>query len=249
MEFHASKFYENRACHFGPARGAQPKFVRGGHEINWVSTLKYIGIYLDCSTKNLFSPHYSKKVIKAHSVTHAVLHVESMIGTLPPWEGRILYIGWIDPHLVHGCECLLDTTPFLLMEQEKVQCSIIRQLLSVNSRSMIALLFTETGLQPLQVHRLILTLHYLQYPFKYPSHTHAYHALQDSTSLVQSGSKCWYSELTESVASFGDSSLTLLLLNTSNDDTGINALIKSVWKLSNTMLNLELQTLLKAYLL
>jgi hypothetical protein len=34
--------------------------------------------------------------------------MESIIGTLPPWEAKKLYMAQIDPHLIHGYEVILD---------------------------------------------------------------------------------------------------------------------------------------------
>jgi hypothetical protein len=48
-----------------------------------------------------------------------------MIGHLPPFEGKKLYMACIDPHLVFGCEVILDVDKVLLRHLEEVQHSYL----------------------------------------------------------------------------------------------------------------------------
>ncbi|KAF9254168.1 hypothetical protein L218DRAFT_808664, partial [Marasmius fiardii PR-910] len=61
------------------------------------------------SFATVMTPHYEGKAAKAQSVAHGVLHVDSMIVTLPPNVGHILYMGSVDRYLIYGCEIALDT--------------------------------------------------------------------------------------------------------------------------------------------
>jgi hypothetical protein len=65
-----------------------------------------------------------------------------MIGALPPREGLQLYEARVDPHLTSGCEVVLDTEVYLVAHLEK--------LLDLNLRCMLPVLFTETGILPMQ---------------------------------------------------------------------------------------------------
>jgi hypothetical protein len=55
-----------------------------------------------------------------------------MIGTLPPWEGKILYMARVDPHPIGAAEVALDVDESLLHELEDVQHSFLRRLLDLN---------------------------------------------------------------------------------------------------------------------
>jgi hypothetical protein len=55
-----------------------------------------------------FSLHYKNKATLARQSGHAILAVESLISSLPPKEGQILYTARVDPHLISGCEVVLD---------------------------------------------------------------------------------------------------------------------------------------------
>ncbi|KAJ7106410.1 hypothetical protein C8R43DRAFT_1080688 [Mycena crocata] len=86
-----------------------------------------------------------------------------MVGVLPPREGLQLYKARVDPHLTAGCEVVLDTDLSLVAHLEKPQKHFLRRLLGLNPRSMLAILFTETGLLPIRYRRAILALGYAVY--------------------------------------------------------------------------------------
>jgi hypothetical protein len=76
--------------------------------------------------------------------------VKDSIGCLPPPQGIQLYMARIDPHLTFGCEVALDVTQAHVSKLEDVQHEYLRQLLGLNRRSVIAILFSETGIIPLR---------------------------------------------------------------------------------------------------
>jgi hypothetical protein len=105
------------------------------------------------------------KATKAQACAHTIFGAESVIGrgNLPPREGRQLYFARVDPHLTAGCDLCLDTSPSFLKPLEDIQLNFIRRLLHVNPRSIIAPLFTETGIMPVRHQSVILALRYLAY--------------------------------------------------------------------------------------
>jgi hypothetical protein len=86
-----------------------------------------------------------------------------MVGTLPLWDARKMYTALVVPHLTHDCEVSLDLELTYLKPLDDVQVEFIRRILGVNKRSLIAPLFTETGLVPLRFSRVILALTHLRY--------------------------------------------------------------------------------------
>ncbi|KAJ7195595.1 hypothetical protein C8J57DRAFT_1031787, partial [Mycena rebaudengoi] len=61
------------------------------------------------------------------------------------------------------CEVRLDVESDLLKPVEDVQIEFLRRIMGVNKRSLIAPLFTGTGLVPLHFRGLILALTHLKY--------------------------------------------------------------------------------------
>ncbi|KAF8224405.1 hypothetical protein L208DRAFT_1511929, partial [Tricholoma matsutake] len=121
--------------------------------------------------------------------------MESIIGTLPPWETKKLYMAQIDPHLIHGYEVILDVDPPLLEKLSDVQTPYLHQVLGLHRRSMITPLFTETSLVPLQFQRIILTLGYLCYLTSLPIKHYAKKAYVDSVMLAKENKASWAMDL------------------------------------------------------
>ncbi|THU75519.1 hypothetical protein K435DRAFT_910835, partial [Dendrothele bispora CBS 962.96] len=69
----------------------------------------------------------------------------------------------------------------LVGELEEVQhICVLANLLGVNNHSVLAILFSETGLLPVRYRRLQLALSYLEYLIQLPHHQYAYAAFHRS---------------------------------------------------------------------
>jgi hypothetical protein len=68
-----------------------------------------------------------------------------------------------DCYLSPAAEISADTDRRILVDHVDIQQCSLRRLLGVNSRSILAPLFTETGLLPIRIRWLILALKRLQY--------------------------------------------------------------------------------------
>lgn len=172
-----------------------PSFWFGDARVTVTEKVTYVGVTFQTTHKNIFAEHYTTKASKARGIGHAILGVESMVGCLPPWEGRKLYMGRVDPHLVSGCEVCLDVDPARLSLLVDVQHSFLRRLLQLNSRCMVAPLYTETSIAPLQHRRILLALHYLSYLISLPTSHLAHAALADSIMLNGAGCTSWVMDL------------------------------------------------------
>ena len=144
---------------------------------------------------NLFEEHYNKKASKTWAIGNAIFRLESMIGVLPPWEGKKLYTVLVDPHLIHGCEVSLDRNRASLAKLEEVQVVFLRQLLGLNQHSMLALLFTETSIMPVKFQWITLALGFLKYLMGLTSGQYAHQALNDSIYLAETGRSSWVRDL------------------------------------------------------
>jgi hypothetical protein len=173
-----------------------PVFRFGEDTVTIVKTAKYVGFNLNSTKRNIFEDHYLTKASKARSIAETLLGLESMVGTLPVWEARKLYMALVDPHLTHGCEVSLDVDPDLLKPLEDVQNDFLRRILGVNKRSMTAPLYTETGLVPLRFRRVTLALTHLRY-LTTLKNTDRYVKVagEDSVQLSDEGKASWAMDL------------------------------------------------------
>jgi hypothetical protein len=121
--------------------------------------------------------------------------VKDSVGCLPPPQGIQLYLARIDPHLTFGCEVCLDVTHAHVSKLEDVQNEFLRQLLGLNRRSVLAVLFSETGIIPLRYRRLSLAIGYLTHLMSLPQNHLAGVAYRDSLQLAIDGHLSWLTDL------------------------------------------------------
>jgi exonuclease III len=169
-------------------------YVRG-EAIELVSEYKYVGVWFTSTARDIFTQHYLEKASKACRVACASFALDSFIGALPPKEGKMLYMARVDPILTFGCEVVLDVEETLVQKLSDVQHLFIRRLLGLGPRSLLATLFTETGILPLRFRRAKLAIGYLIYLLRLPHSHYAYAALQESKSLLLAGFPCWLGDL------------------------------------------------------
>ncbi|KAJ7035027.1 hypothetical protein C8F04DRAFT_1221292 [Mycena alexandri] len=141
-----------------------------------VKKYKFVGLIFTSVSGDIFAAHYSKKASKARAVANTMFAAKSMIDIR-------LYMARMDPHLTFGCEISLDVHQFL------------RRLLGLHRRSILAVLFSETGVVPLAYRRPIIALGYLIYLITLPENHFATAAYLDSILLARSGHPCWFSDL------------------------------------------------------
>ncbi|KAJ7589931.1 hypothetical protein C8J56DRAFT_783492 [Mycena floridula] len=77
-----------------------------------------------------------------------------------PKELKRLYMARVNSHLIAGCDVSPDATAELLSKLEDVQVSYIRY---VTGLPVVAPLYMETGLTPLRIQWLTLSLGFTQY--------------------------------------------------------------------------------------
>ncbi|KAJ7438579.1 hypothetical protein FB451DRAFT_1416102 [Mycena latifolia] len=141
---------------FGPCQKAHPAFHLGGKLIKQVQKACYLGLWFETGTSNIWREQYKVKAKKATTAANVLLGLDRFVGALPAWDMRTLYMARVDPYLIAGCEVCLDVNEKSLKLLEKVQCKFIRRMLGVGSRSLKAVLFSETGIWPIRYRRFIL---------------------------------------------------------------------------------------------
>ncbi|KAF5371511.1 hypothetical protein D9615_009610 [Tricholomella constricta] len=156
-----------------------------GLPVKYVTEYTYVGITFDFASSSMFRTHCTTKASAASGISGATFTLDSFVGTVPPSDGRQLYMARVDPHLIHGCEVIIDVDRAALNELEKVQRTFIRRMLHLSARSLLHPLHTETGLMPIKYRRIILAVGFLNSIFRLPPNCLAYVALMDSVSLAQ----------------------------------------------------------------
>ena len=68
-------------------------------------------------------------------------------------------------------------------------------MLGLSDRSMIMMLFTETGLWPIRYRRIIIAITYLQYLLQLPPNHYAHAALEECVFLDAVGKPSWLTDL------------------------------------------------------
>ena len=180
---------------FGPIPKNVCSFHFDGIPIKFTDEYTYVGITFVSNFRNIFAKQYQNKALKARTIANAIFSIESFIGSLPPLQGKRLYNGRVDPHLVAACEISLDVDPLLLAPMQKVQHTFLRRLLGLNPRSMCAVLYTETGVLPLAYRRIILALKYLLYILSLPQSHLTNCAFRECELLHAAAKPSWLGDL------------------------------------------------------
>ncbi|GAW05831.1 hypothetical protein LENED_007714 [Lentinula edodes] len=180
---------------FGCLPRTLPVFLIDSKPIELVDSYKYVGLQFISTHRYILQTVYNIKASKARNITRAMFALELAIGCLPPREGIILYMARVDPHLIFGCEIVLDIDLSLLGDLEQAQCQYLRRLLGISKRSMRAILFTELGIEPIRYRRLGLALGYLQSLLIQPDHRVVRDAFTHLLHLARSGHATWVNDL------------------------------------------------------
>jgi hypothetical protein len=152
----------------------------GNIMVELVHEFKYVGIWLTSTTANIFSRNYAIKASKARNACYAIFAMKHRIGSLPVKEGLQLYMVRVDCYLISAAEISIDVESHLLDDYLDIQHLFPRRLLGINSRSMLAVLFTKTGFMPIRIRCLLLALTRLRYMVGLPDDRRVRWALLDS---------------------------------------------------------------------
>jgi len=122
-------------------------------------------------------------------------------------SGNPAHYTWLelDPYLTASCKVALDVVASQRESLEKVQHYYLRgHMLGLQSRSMCAVLFSETGLLPIRFRRVTLALQYLLYLLSLPPERLVHRAMVELHSLARLGRGSWFTHRACKPASAGD---------------------------------------------
>jgi hypothetical protein len=232
---------------FGPIPQVVPPLKFGVERVPIGEKQTYVGLTVLSTDRNIFKLHYDLKAGKAKKTGNMILALQSVIGKLPPWEMRKMYMALIDPHLTHGAEICLDINPTLLEKLEDIQHRFLGRLLNVGEKCLSALLFTETAIIPIRYRRIITALKYLKYLLQMPPESFSSHAMQDSINLALSGKPGWVMDILYVLKNLPFNVITLNL--TALSPQNIDDTIKSINQGLEKHLQQIIDTSPKSYLL
>ncbi|KAJ7101519.1 hypothetical protein B0H15DRAFT_919803 [Mycena belliarum] len=180
---------------FGLRQKDMPNFHLAGHPISFVKTACYLGVWFEMGAKFIWREQYKVKAKKARVIANVILGLDRFIGNIPAWDARTLYMARVDPYLTAGCDVCLDVDRKSLKMLESIQNMFLRRMLGLGSRSMKAVLFSETGIWPIKYRRIYLALKSLLYRLQLDHERPAWNALQDSVTLARAQKVSWINDL------------------------------------------------------
>ncbi|KAF7344870.1 RNA-directed DNA polymerase from mobile element jockey [Mycena venus] len=180
---------------FGPAPTSGLQFHLGANTLAIKVEEKYVGMNFNTSTRNMFADHYKAKASTARYCAHRIMGIEDSAGRLTPKQFKDLYMARVDCHLIHGCKVSPDCEDVHVKQLCAIQVDFLQQVLNVHSQSMLVCLFTETGIMPLQIHRFLLLLGYLQYLLLLKLSHLARACLNNLIELAAAGKKSWVGDI------------------------------------------------------
>lgn len=121
-----------------------------------------------------------------------VFSIEDVVSQIGIHTGIRLYGSLVEPHLLKGCAFILDDQPSNIERLEKVQRQFLRKLLGLCRDSMIAALFTETGVIPMPPRRIIIALRFVAAILTLDEGVPAKHALRQSIAQAAEGKDSFY---------------------------------------------------------
>jgi hypothetical protein len=128
----------------------EENFYLGGQPIKEVTQFQYVGIHFQTNSKEMFNEQYHVNEEKARRTANMCLALDHIVGDMPVWDARTLYMAHVDPYLTAGCEVSLDVMDTKRQALEKVQHRYLRRMFGLNEKSMTAVLFSETGTMPIR---------------------------------------------------------------------------------------------------
>ncbi|KAJ7117260.1 hypothetical protein C8R43DRAFT_902130 [Mycena crocata] len=185
-------------CRWG-AIGIKPstpqEFFLDGKLLKEATEFQYVGIWHDLTGKDMYSKHHRTSLAKAESMANACLAVNRMVGGLSVWDARTLYMARVDPYLISAADICPDTVKARRIEREAIQNHYLRRMLGLTERSLIAVLFSETGLEPISYRRASLLLKNLRHLSDLGEDRLVKDGLLDSLDLARQLKMSWINDI------------------------------------------------------
>ncbi|KAJ7821824.1 hypothetical protein B0H13DRAFT_1557921, partial [Mycena leptocephala] len=106
-----------------------------------------------------------------------------------------LHMAQVDLYLTSAADISPDVVKIQRTEREAVQNHYLRCMLGLTERSIIAVLFSETGLEPISYRRALLLLQNLRHLADLPDERLLKNGLVDSLQLAQQCKMSWINDV------------------------------------------------------
>ncbi|KAI4520117.1 hypothetical protein K525DRAFT_169255, partial [Schizophyllum commune Loenen D] len=163
--------------------------------VHWRDQSTVLGILFCALQGDVLDQHHLTQARKGSAVASALLALQRYLGDLPLRLAIKVYQARVEPILAYGCEVGIALTKPARDALEKVQLMFFRRVLGYSTRSMRAIIFSETGILPILHRRLILALHFYKRMLDLPADTIAAHAFRDALALYAAGRPGWIGDL------------------------------------------------------
>ncbi|KAJ7061886.1 hypothetical protein C8F01DRAFT_1231043 [Mycena amicta] len=182
-----------------------PTFQMNGRTLSKVEKAAYLGIWLKSGTHSIWEEQYVVQAQKARRAANIILGLERFLERIDVWQARDMYMAQVDPYLIAGCEIFPDVDAKSLRRLQKVENMFWRRVLGLGARSLTVVLFSETGIWPIQYRRVFLALKYLRYLLTLHAHDQdparpAWHAVQESIELARHRKTSWILHLRKALS-------------------------------------------------
>ncbi|KAJ7089796.1 hypothetical protein B0H15DRAFT_885058, partial [Mycena belliarum] len=148
-----------------------------------------------CLKRRLCSKHHRIYLEKAERMSNACLAVNRMVGGLSVWDARTLYMARVDPYLISAADICPDVVKSRGMEREAVQNHYLRRMLGLTERSVKAVLFSETGLEPILYRCAKLLLKNLRHLTALNNERLVKNGMIDSLDLARQSRMSWVNDI------------------------------------------------------
>ncbi|KAJ7166417.1 hypothetical protein C8R43DRAFT_830909, partial [Mycena crocata] len=171
------------------------EFFLDGKILEQAAEFQYVGIWHDLNAKDMYKKHHTEALAKAESMSKACLAVNRMVGGLSVWDARTLYMARVDPYLISAADICPDLVKTRREEREAIQLHHLRRMLGLTERSVKAVLFSETGIEPISYRRASLLLKNLRHMTKLGDERLVKDGLIDSLDLAREQKMSWVNDI------------------------------------------------------
>jgi hypothetical protein len=120
-------------------------FYLGGQPIKEATQFQYVGLHFQPNSKEMFfSEQHCIKEEKARRTANMCLALDHIVGDMPVWDARTLYMAHVVQYLTAGCEVSLNVVDTKRQALERVQHRYLRRMLGLNEKSMTSSLKLES---------------------------------------------------------------------------------------------------------
>ncbi|KAJ6465734.1 hypothetical protein C8R45DRAFT_752045, partial [Mycena sanguinolenta] len=144
----------------------------------------------------MYSEHHRVCCEKAENAADVCRALDRYVGDIPVWDAGSLYMARVGPYLISGADICPDVVESRIVEKEAIQHHYLRRMMGLTARSMTAILFSETGLEPIRYRRIRQLLNYLLHlVVLVPDTRLVADGLRDSVELAKQNKISWINDI------------------------------------------------------